>query len=342
VCEFPWCLSKKKQKNKKNKEKRGSLFRPAGRFAAAGRFTRGGAIPLVLGAGTVAMVLVLLAARLSTSVPSEVTQFAEAGLFFGRTTIKPSKVTFTSRHSAAFSARPISKSHTVVTTRRRVTRSAELSSEEYLDLWRTVAAARDAAMSARGAAATNLLLKDGVGCGAAVPHVHVHIVPRVPGDFFPNDKVFSAIERWAPSLKDELARPDVAVMDIPDDADRKDRTFEMMSTEAGTYRVIVGGNMPDRDHTFGRFTIDKQHIFAQSKGERPRRLPWPWHARPLAYCFLRLLPARPNRIPFARCVQVGRRWPLSIFVHLCQGTFLSRPVGSSRARESCHGLHGRC
>lgn len=223
------------------------------------------ALPGTIAGGTVAMVL--LGARLSTIFPSEVTQFAEAGLIFGRTTIKPSKVTFTGPYSAAFSARPISKSHTVVTTRRRVTRSAELSSDEYLDLWRTVAAARDAAMSARGAVATNLLLKDGVGCGAAVPHLHVHIVPRVPDDFFPNDKVFSAIEGWAPSLKDELARPEVIPMDIPNDADRKDRTFEMMAMEAGAYRAIMGGSTPDHDHTFGRFPIDKRHIFAQSKGE---------------------------------------------------------------------------
>jgi diadenosine tetraphosphate (Ap4A) HIT family hydrolase len=226
------------------------------------------AIPSWLSATAATMAMVLLGARLSTIVPTEVTHIAEAGLMFGRTAIRPSMVTFTGPHSAAFSASPISKSHTVVTPRRCVTRSAELSSEEYLDLWRTVAAARDAAMSARGALATNLLLKDGVSCGAAVAHLHVHVVPRVPHDFFPNDQVFTAIERWAPSLKDELARPAVAALDIPNDADRKDRTFEMMAAEAGVYREILIESAPENDHTFGRFPIDKQHIFAQSEGVR--------------------------------------------------------------------------
>lgn len=138
--------------------------------------------------------------------------------------------------------------------------------EEYLDLWRTVAEARDAALAANGATAANLLMKDGPACGAAVPHLHVHVVPRVPGDFVPNDKVFSLIDGWAPSHGDKASRSTVVSLDIPSDSDRKDRTFEMMAKEASTYRRILGTGISERDHTFGKFSIDRKHIFAESSG----------------------------------------------------------------------------
>ena len=33
------------------------------------------------------------------------------------------------------------------------------------------------------------------GVGQSVPHVHVHILPRHPGDFEPVDKVYDALEK---------------------------------------------------------------------------------------------------------------------------------------------------
>ena len=37
-------------------------------------------------------------------------------------------------------------------------------------------------------------MKDGQHAGQSVPHVHVHILPRRPGDFEKNDDVYDAID----------------------------------------------------------------------------------------------------------------------------------------------------
>ena len=152
---------------------------------------------------------IAMGARFSNYFSGETTQLAEAGLKFGHSRFAASLVSFSSPHAAAFSARPIAEGHAIVATRRCVARTAELSSAEYLDLWRTVGAVCDAAEMARGATASNLLLRDGAACGPAVAHLHVHVVPRLPGDFVPNDEVFSALEVWAPSDADAASRPSV-------------------------------------------------------------------------------------------------------------------------------------
>ena len=65
-------------------------------------------------------------------------------------------------------------------------------------------------------------------CGQSVPHTHVHILPRYGGDFERNDDVYDELERWSPS---GVAKGS-AKMDVPDDADRVDRTQQMMAEEA--------------------------------------------------------------------------------------------------------------
>lgn len=37
-------------------------------------------------------------------------------------------------------------------------------------------------------------LQDGVHAGQSVPHVHIHVLPRRPGDFEKNDDVYDAID----------------------------------------------------------------------------------------------------------------------------------------------------
>ena len=40
-----------------------------------------------------------------------------------------------------------------------------------------------------GGEALTISIQDGAAAGQTVPHVHVHVLPRRPGDFEPNDKV---------------------------------------------------------------------------------------------------------------------------------------------------------
>ena len=44
------------------------------------------------------------------------------------------------------------------------------------------------------------VLQDGVHAGQSVPHVHVHVLPRRPGDFKSNDDVYDAIDDASKAL----------------------------------------------------------------------------------------------------------------------------------------------
>ena len=41
----------------------------------------------------------------------------------------------------------------------------------------------------------NILCLDGPLAGQSVPHVHVHILPRRPGDFADNDDVYKELQK---------------------------------------------------------------------------------------------------------------------------------------------------
>ena len=40
-----------------------------------------------------------------------------------------------------------------------------------------------------------LAIQDGVDAGQSVRHVHIHLMPRTPGDFDNNDDIYGEIER---------------------------------------------------------------------------------------------------------------------------------------------------
>ncbi len=50
------------------------------------------------------------------------------------------------------------------------------------------------------------LLQDGPSSGQTVPHVHVHILPRKPGDFEHNDQVYDAIDEASKALPRQAGR----------------------------------------------------------------------------------------------------------------------------------------
>lgn len=162
---------------------------------------------------------------------------------------------------------PITPGHAIIVPRRCAVRSNELTSDEHLDLWRTVC---EVSRAARDEMATgvNVSLLDGAAAGQPVPHVHVHVVPRRMQDFAANDHVYGAIDSWSPPLY--LAQNEAIPLQIPSDDQRQSRTKECMEHEAMRYRDVLAswpdleqGPLP-KDHTFAKFKLDGTQLFYAS------------------------------------------------------------------------------
>lgn len=73
--------------------------------------------------------------------------------------------------------KPLVPGHVLVTPRRVAPRLADLSEEEFDDLFRTVRLVQALVERHHGAEASRLGIQDGPDAGQSVPHVHVHILP---------------------------------------------------------------------------------------------------------------------------------------------------------------------
>lgn len=108
---------------------------------------------------------------------------------------------------------PITPGHTLVVPRRHAASLAELEPETGAAVFRTAmriaAALRRTDLQVDG---VNLLLSDGTAAGQEVPHVHLHVVPRFPGDGLQirtasREPTRSELEATAAAISTALARP---------------------------------------------------------------------------------------------------------------------------------------
>lgn len=156
---------------------------------------------------------------------------------FGQFVIASNHIFYRSPLSAAFvNLRPIVPGHVLVVPRRVVVRLQDLTNDEYRDIWQSVRDIQSMLQNHYDATGFNVAVQDGRSAGQSVPHVHVHILPRVEGDFERNDDVYDEMEAWTP--RDELKQSPPS-LDVPEDKDRKDRTPEQMEEEAATYRKLM-------------------------------------------------------------------------------------------------------
>ncbi|KAL7007194.1 Dinucleoside triphosphate hydrolase [Cystobasidiomycetes sp. EMM_F5] len=86
--------------------------------------------------------------------------------------------------------KPIVDNHVLVVPKRLVKRFADLTPEECADLFVSVRDVGREIERATNAKSLTIACQDGVYAGQSVPHLHVHILPRHPGDFEPADKVY--------------------------------------------------------------------------------------------------------------------------------------------------------
>ena len=150
---------------------------------------------------------------------------------FGPHLCKFSQVFYESTLSICFvNIKPILPGHVLVTPKRVCARFSDLTGEEVTDLWATVHRIGPVLERHFGCEALNLAIQDGKASGQSVPHVHVHVLPRKPGDLKRNDDIYEELERQ--NLGDSLTPG------ADPDAERKPRTEEMMAAEADELRAL--------------------------------------------------------------------------------------------------------
>lgn len=79
-------------------------------------------------------------------------------------------------------AYPVTDGHTLVTPARHVASLFALEEAERAAVWSEVAVVRADLERELGVDAFNVGLNDGGAAGQTVPHAHVHVIPRRPGD----------------------------------------------------------------------------------------------------------------------------------------------------------------
>ena len=95
----------------------------------------------------------------------------------------------------------------------------DLSGGEVSDLFTTVQAAETLTEIHFKSSSSTISIQDGQDAGQTIQHLHVHILPRKPGDFKENDQVYEELEKH----------------DKGDDI--KWRSFEEMKEEADQMRM---------------------------------------------------------------------------------------------------------
>ncbi|KAL1409520.1 Dinucleoside triphosphate hydrolase [Vanrija albida] len=149
--------------------------------------------------------------------------------------------------------KPLRPGHVLIISKRVVPRLSDLEPREVSDLFQTVQRVGRVLETAYKAEALNVALQDGVAAGQSVPHVHVHIIPRLRTDFGgkDTDKIYPLLERSEAALGDDLvagpgdasATPkapfressthdDIGGWDVPPDEERKPRSADEMEAEA--------------------------------------------------------------------------------------------------------------
>jgi diadenosine tetraphosphate (Ap4A) HIT family hydrolase len=79
-------------------------------------------------------------------------------------------------------AYPISPGHTLIVARRHVASFFDVTDDERTDLMQLVVQARESLVREFGPAGYNIGINDGPAAGQTVPHLHIHLIPRYPGD----------------------------------------------------------------------------------------------------------------------------------------------------------------
>eukprot|EP00922_Rhytidocystis_sp_ex-Travisia-forbesii_P018173 GHVS01027043.1.p1 GENE.GHVS01027043.1~~GHVS01027043.1.p1 ORF type:complete len:177 (+),score=25.03 GHVS01027043.1:372-902(+) len=123
---------------------------------------------------------------------------------------------------------PIVPGHVLIITRRLVQHFTDLNDDEVADMWLMARTVGNCVKKLYEADGLNFAMQDGASAGQSVPHVHVHILPRRPGDFEDTNQVHKEVEKWNQPVKA-----------VTEDKLRKPRSVEDMAAEAESIRSAI-------------------------------------------------------------------------------------------------------
>ena len=97
--------------------------------------------------------------------------------------VHPAEIVYQDERVIAFlDINPLNPGHTLVIPKAHVERLSDLPAELTGPLLAAAVRVAKAAQEALGAAGVNLIVNDGRAAGQAIPHLHLHVVPRFPRD----------------------------------------------------------------------------------------------------------------------------------------------------------------
>ena len=115
---------------------------------------------------------------------------------FGEHIVQSSVAFFRSPLCIAFvNRKPVLPGHILVSTHRVVERFKDLTNEEVCDLFTSTQTISRVLEKVYGCSSLTVAIQDGPDAGQTVKHVHIHILPRKPGDFEKNDDVYEKLEK---------------------------------------------------------------------------------------------------------------------------------------------------
>eukprot|EP01121_Diplochlamys_sp_Union-15-3_P022948 TRINITY_DN9928_c0_g1_i1.p1 TRINITY_DN9928_c0_g1~~TRINITY_DN9928_c0_g1_i1.p1 ORF type:complete len:157 (-),score=28.04 TRINITY_DN9928_c0_g1_i1:56-526(-) len=98
--------------------------------------------------------------------------------------------------------KPVVPGHVLVIPKRKTLRFKDLEPQEVTDLFLAVQHISTKIEKHFKASALTIAIQDGKEAGMTVEHVHVHVIPRKPGDF-EGDEIYRAIEKERKPRSDE-------------------------------------------------------------------------------------------------------------------------------------------
>lgn len=81
----------------------------------------------------------------------------------------------------------------LVAPQRQVERFADLTKDEVTEMFGCVHRIAPILEGVYSSSGLSIIIQDGRDAGQTVPHVHVHLLPRQPGDFERNDDIYDIV-----------------------------------------------------------------------------------------------------------------------------------------------------